>query len=51
MVEYRDRTDRYGWSEHGVIRELITGDLVYPSIEGSLFSLELHPHEVMWLRV
>ena len=50
LVEFRDRKDTYPWPEEGVIRELISGDLVYPSEEGSLFSLELHPHEVMWLQ-
>ncbi len=49
-VEFRDRVDKYPWSEDRVVRELITGDLVYPTSEGSLFSVELGPHEVMWLR-
>lgn len=50
LAEFRDRKDRYPWPEAGVLRELVSGDIVYPSDEGSLFSLELHPHEVMWLR-
>ncbi len=49
-VEFRDRRDKYPWSDDGVARDLITGDLVVPTSEGALFSLELEPYEVMWLR-
>jgi sucrose phosphorylase len=49
-VAFRDRRDRYPWPEDGVLRDLITDDLVVPSSEGALFSLELAPYEVMWLQ-
>lgn len=50
VVEFRDRRDRYPFGEDGLLRELVTGDLVYPTNEGALFSIELEPYEVMWLR-
>ncbi|TVR68635.1 MAG: hypothetical protein EA427_10010 [Spirochaetaceae bacterium] len=49
-VEFRDRRDRYHWPEEGVLREILSEDLIFPSPEGALFSLELQPREVMWLR-
>ena len=49
-VEFRGRKDRYPWPEDGVLRDLVTDDLVFPSSEGALFSLELEPYEVLWLR-
>ncbi|MFW5695663.1 MAG: sugar phosphorylase [Alkalispirochaeta sp.] len=50
VVEFRDRRDKYPWSETGIVRDLVTGDLVYPTAEGALFSLELEPYEVLWLQ-
>ncbi|MFW5828426.1 MAG: sugar phosphorylase [Alkalispirochaeta sp.] len=50
VVEFRDRRDRYPWADTGVLRELVTDDLVYPTNEGALFSLELEPYEVLWLQ-
>jgi glycosidase len=50
IVEFRDRRDRYPWGDDGVVRDLISGDIVYPTNEGALFSLELEPYEVLWLR-
>jgi len=50
VVEFRDRRDRYPWSDTGVLRDLVTDDLVYPTREGALFSLELEPYEVLWLK-
>lgn len=49
-VSFRDRRDRYPWPEEGVVRELISEDLLFPTAEGELFSLDLQPWEVMWLR-
>lgn len=48
-VEYRHRKDRFPWPETGVLRDLIADDLVFPTSEGSLFSLELTPYETLWL--
>ncbi len=50
IVEFRDRRDRYPWRDDGVVRDLISDDLVYPVSDGALFSLELEPYEVMWLQ-
>lgn len=50
VVEFRDRRDRYPWGDEGVARDLVSGDLVFPTDEGALFSLELEPYEVLWLR-
>jgi sucrose phosphorylase len=50
VVEFRDRRDKYPWSETGVLRDLVTDDLVVPTSEGALFSLELEPYEVLWLQ-
>lgn len=50
LVEFRDRRDKYPWPETGVVRDLITDDLVYATREGPLFSLEIEPWEVLWLR-
>jgi hypothetical protein len=50
FVLFRDRRDRYPWPEDGVLRDLVTDDLVIPAVEGALFSLELAPWEVLWLR-
>ncbi len=47
--EYRHRKDLFPWPETGVLRELISGDLVVPTSEGALFSLELEPWESLWL--
>ena len=49
-VEFRDRRDRYPWGEDGVLRDLISGDLLVPTDEGAFFSLELEAYEVLWLR-
>ena len=49
VVEFRDRRDRYPFSPEGVMRELISGDIVFPTDEGAFFSLELEPYEVAWL--
>ncbi|SIP88282.1 hypothetical protein SAMN05920897_101112 [Alkalispirochaeta americana] len=49
-VEFRDRLDKYPWPESGVVEDLLTGDLLFPSREGPLFSFELQPREVLWLR-
>lgn len=49
-VEFRDRLDRYPWPESAVVEDILTGDLVFPSREGELFSFELQPREVLWLR-
>ena len=49
-VLFTDRRDRYPWSEDRVTRDLVTGDLVIPTWEGELFSLELEPYEVLWLK-
>ncbi|MEX2444183.1 MAG: sugar phosphorylase [Alkalispirochaeta sp.] len=50
VVEFRDRRDKYPWSDTGVLRDLVTDDLVVPTAEGALFSLELEPYEVLWLQ-
>ena len=50
VVEFRDRRDKYPWSDTGVMRDLVTDDLVFPTAEGALFSLELEPYEVLWLQ-
>ncbi len=50
VVEFRDRRDMYPWSDTGVLRDLVTDDLVYPTREGALFSMELEPYEVLWLQ-
>ncbi|MFO8043233.1 MAG: sugar phosphorylase [Alkalispirochaeta sp.] len=50
VVEFRDRRDKYPWSDTGVMRDLVTDDLVVPTAEGALFSLELEPYEVLWLQ-
>lgn len=50
FVLFRDRRDRYPWPQDGVFRDLVSGDLVIPTAEGALFSLELAPWEVLWLR-
>lgn len=49
-AEFRDRRDRYPWPESGVVRDLLSDDLIFPTQEGSLFSLELQPWEAMWLQ-
>lgn len=49
-AEFRDRHDRYLWPENGVLRDILSGDLVFPAREGAFFSLELQPWEIMWLR-
>ncbi len=49
IVEFRGRRDHFPWPEDGVLRDLVTGDIVYPTMEGALFSLELEPYEVVWL--
>jgi glucosylglycerate phosphorylase len=49
IVEFRGRKDHYPWREDGVLRDLVSGDIVFPTSEGALFSLELEPYEVMWL--
>lgn len=48
-LEYRHRKDRFPWPETGVLRDLIADDLVFPTSEGALFSLELTPYETLWL--
>jgi hypothetical protein len=50
VVEFRDRKDKYPWPEEGVLRDLISEDIVYPTSEGALFSIELEPYEVLWLK-
>lgn len=49
VVEFRDRRDKYPWPEEGVLHDLVSGDIVYPTKEGPLFSIELEPYEVLWL--
>lgn len=49
VVEFRDKRAKYPWPEDGVLRDLISGDIVYPTKEGALFSIELEPYEVLWL--
>jgi len=50
IVEFRDRKDKYPWPDTAVLTDVITGDIVYPTAEGSLFSIELEPYEVLWLK-
>ncbi|MFP4212310.1 MAG: sugar phosphorylase [Alkalispirochaeta sp.] len=50
IAEFRDRKDKYPWPETGVLRDLVTDDIVYPTAEGALFSIELEPYEVLWLK-
>lgn len=50
FVEFRDRRDRYRWPDEGVLRDVFSEDLVFPAGEGALFSLELQPREMLWLR-
>ncbi len=51
VVEFRERKDRFPWPEEGVLKDIVSGDLVVPTREGALFSLELEPYEVLWLRL
>ena len=38
-----------GWPAAGVFVDLISGDLVYPTVEGETYSFELDAYEVLWL--
>lgn len=50
-VEFSTTKRAVGWPSSGVFVDLISGDVVYPTVEGERYSIELEPFEVLWLEL